>query len=70
MPPYHAAGGVAQSSLTLAPPAVKDMFNTILQQSLIPFRFDMVFRQFYTKAHQILSRVRVHRTGAPPSRAI
>ncbi len=30
----------------------------------------MVLRQFYTKAHQILSRVRVHRTGAPPSRAI
>ena len=35
MPHYHAAGVVAPCSLTLAPPAGKDSFNTILEHSLL-----------------------------------
>ena len=33
MPHYHAAGGRRSMLATLAPPAVKDNFNTILQHS-------------------------------------
>ena len=43
MPHYHAAGGRRSKLATLAPPAVKDNFNTIQQQSVKVFNIDIVF---------------------------